>query len=310
MAFRSLAVRPMRPSGLPSVGGARLQAASRAALPQRTVWVAQQPKKPQLLQPRRGFALGWDHQAWMREDAAQQTFVPMSKKSQDVLNPQGLKLAAPMPPREPIVTYEAGTRRRNNYECRWLRHNGRLPGSLHFANDPKDERMYLFHIDINRWRTECDNVIGLWNRVFQLQLPDREEPILVIPQNVDMHRVTGQPQHLQVREYVPGAAVRLRLPVLPVNAGISPGLRTGGWLQVVCRQLECTWIGDEYVPTHIKVDLSDVRIRGRKRLYDIVLPHGLVPTHPERNVTLAVIRGRAKGEEDDDEDEAPGGRKK
>lgn len=113
--------------------------------------------------PRRHLALGWDHQAWIREDLQKQKESQLQRnprfqdpeyrrmveeekktawaKKERRLNPQKLPLVSVEEPRTPLATYRAELREANNYRCEWLRSQGRLPGSLHFKNDPLDKKM-------------------------------------------------------------------------------------------------------------------------------------------------------------------------
>lgn len=158
MAFRSLAALRRLPSSAAVVSssqaGCWAPSVVRGNTQQNSIsnsllWQQQQQQRTQ---PVRGF-LGWDHQAWLREESAKVAYVPPREASQAALNPMGMKLAAPMPIPEDLVEYEAELRVPNNYRCAWLRKNGRLPASLHLAGP-----------------SSPDTTVGFWFRARLLQM--------------------------------------------------------------------------------------------------------------------------------------------
>jgi large subunit ribosomal protein L25 len=104
---------------------------------------------------------------------------------------------------------------------------------------------------------------------------------------VQMHPVTDRPIHVDFRRVDKNTAVRVPIPVHFINEGASPGIKTGGVLNIVRHDIEVRVKPDD-MPDFIEVDLTGLKIGDSVHINAIKLPKGLKPT-VARNFTICSI---------------------
>src|SRR3712207_4180313 len=77
--------------------------------------------------------------------------------------------------------------------------------------------------------------------------------------DVQFHPVTDRPLHVDFQRLAPGQQIRVRVPVQFSNEGTCPGIKAGGVLNVVRRELEVMADPDN-VPSAFEIDLSEAGI--------------------------------------------------
>ena len=77
--------------------------------------------------------------------------------------------------------------------------------------------------------------------------------------DIQFHPVTDRPLHVDFQRLAPGQRIRVRVPVTFANEGTSPGLKAGGVLNVVRREVEVMADPDN-VPEGFEIDLADAGI--------------------------------------------------
>ena len=77
--------------------------------------------------------------------------------------------------------------------------------------------------------------------------------------DVQFHPVTDRPLHVDFQRLAPGQRIRVRVPVQFDNEGTCPGLKAGGVLNVVRREVEVMADPDN-VPAAFEVDLAEAGI--------------------------------------------------
>ena len=77
--------------------------------------------------------------------------------------------------------------------------------------------------------------------------------------DVQFHPVTDRPLHVDFQRLAPGQLIRVRVPVSFANEGTCPGLKAGGVLNVVRREVEVMADPDN-VPSAFEIDLADAGI--------------------------------------------------
>ena len=77
--------------------------------------------------------------------------------------------------------------------------------------------------------------------------------------DVQFHPVTDRPLHVDFQRLAPGQLIRVRVPVQFANEGTCPGLKAGGVLNVVRREVEVLADPDN-VPAAFEIDLSEAGI--------------------------------------------------
>lgn len=76
---------------------------------------------------------------------------------------------------------------------------------------------------------------------------------------VQFHPVTDRPVHIDFQRLAPGARIKIRVPVHFLNEATAPGIKAGGTLNVVRREVE-VMAEPENVPSAFEIDLAAANI--------------------------------------------------
>lgn len=126
----------------------------------------------------------------------------------------------------------------------------------------------------------------------------------VIPRDVQLDPVRDTPLHVDFHRIGNDNQVRLRVPMKFVNELLSPGLKRGGVLNVVRRDVE-VWAPADKLPESFEVNLEGLEIGRSIHISAVALPEGVRTVIQGRDFTIATIAGASsKGETDE---ATPGG---
>jgi large subunit ribosomal protein L25 len=96
------------------------------------------------------------------------------------------------------------------------------------------------------------------------------------------------------------------IPVEFINEEASPGLRKGGVLTVVRKEVELNVRASD-IPDHLTIDLTGLDIGDTAKISDVMLPEGTTPVIGDRDFMIANISAPsallAEDAEDEDEDD-------
>ena len=123
------------------------------------------------------------------------------------------------------------------------------------------------------------------------------DPVKDLPLHVDFQRVGGDGQ------------IRVLVPVEIINEDQSPGMKRGGVLNIVRREVE-VFCPAAAIPESLILDLNGVEIGTSIHISAISLPEGVTPTITAHDFTVATIAGSAAAKSDassDDGEEGEGG---
>ena len=110
----------------------------------------------------------------------------------------------------------------------------------------------------------------------------------VLPREAQLHPVSDKALHLDFVRAEAGARVTVMIPVHFKNEAASPGLKRGGVLNMVRRDVELICPADA-IPAEIVADLTGVDIGDSIHISHIPLPEGVRPTIQGRDFTVASI---------------------
>ena len=128
---------------------------------------------------------------------------------------------------------------------------------------------------------------------------------MVIPQAIQMHPVTDQPEHVDLFRVKKNQIITVEVSVNFLNEDESPGLKKGGALNVVRFAVELNVRADS-IPDSLDADLTGLDIGDNVKISDINLPDGAEPTITDRDFTIASIVGRGiAADVEEEEDGAP-----
>ncbi|OYW81821.1 MAG: 50S ribosomal protein L25/general stress protein Ctc, partial [Hyphomonas sp. 32-62-5] len=124
----------------------------------------------------------------------------------------------------------------------------------------------------------------------------------VIPQGIQMHPVSDQPWHVDLRRVEPDQIIKVEVPVHFKGLEACPGLKKGGTLNVVRHAVEIN-VPAGHIPESLEADISALEVGDNVKISSITLPEGAEPAITDRDFTIATIAGR--GGKQEVEEEAP-----
>ena len=139
---------------------------------------------------------------------------------------------------------------------------------------------------------------GFTSRVIDLQLDGKHYKVL--PRNVSYHPVSDAVEHIDFFSFGNAKQVQLKVRLRFTNQEKSPGLKLGGVLNIVQRELVVR-CAPENIPSVIDIDVANMKIGDSMRIALLELPHGVEAINRDPKGTVATITGRAKKDEAADE---------
>jgi large subunit ribosomal protein L25 len=109
-----------------------------------------------------------------------------------------------------------------------------------------------------------------------------------IMRDVQFHPVTDRPVHVDFQRVAPGARIRVRVPVVFLHEENCPGLKAGGVLNVVRREIEVLAEPDK-VPEKLEIDLAEAKIGDGLRWSSIKDTFGARPGIVGRDFMVASV---------------------
>ena len=165
--------------------------------------------------------------------------------------------------------------------ARAARRAGRIPGVIY--GDGKAPT--LIQMDPAALQREVVRP-GFVTRLFDLQLNGGAERVLA--RDVQFHPVTDRAEHIDFMRVGATTRIRVSVPVIFVNQDKSPGLKRGGVLNVVRREVELVCPADA-IPEQIEVDLAGADIGDSLHISRVTLPPNVHPAIADRDFTIATI---------------------
>jgi large subunit ribosomal protein L25 len=196
------------------------------------------------------------------------------------------------------ITFEAEARDGGGKgPARQLRRDGRVPAVIY--GERKDQQMVS--LEARALRRQLTNP-RFFSTLCALHLGD--DTIRVLPRDVQLHPVSDEPIHADFVRVSRGTTITVEVQVVFLNEDISPGLKRGGVLNVVRREIELVCPADA-IPAQLELDLAAADIGDSLHISHVAMPEGVHPTITDRDFTVATISAPTVATEDTDEgDEA------
>ena len=179
--------------------------------------------------------------------------------------------------------------------ARAVRQAGRVPGVVY--GEKKEQLM--FSLEARALRKELKNP-RFYSTLCSLEVGGKT--VRVLPRDVQLHPVTDDPIHADFVYVSRGATVTVEVPVLFLNEEECPGIKRGGVLNVVRREVELICPADS-IPEKIELDLLTADIGDSLHYSNAVVPDNVEPTITDRDFTIATIAAPSGGADEDEEDE-------
>ena len=167
--------------------------------------------------------------------------------------------------------------------ARALRRAGKIPAIVYGGHE-KPLQVALTFKEVKR---QVTTNARFFSSVVELDLDG--EKVRVLPREAQLHPVTDDPLHVDFMRAEAGALVTVGVPVRFINEQQAPGLKRGGVLNVVRREVELLCPADR-IPAEIVADLSGLDINESLHISAVQLPEGVRPTITDRDFTIASIK--------------------
>ena len=128
----------------------------------------------------------------------------------------------------------------------------------------------------------------------------------MLTRDIQFHPVTDVPLHVDFLRIAKGAKIAVMVAVEFINEELSPGLKTGGILNVVRHEVELSCPATA-IPESITVDLEGANVGDSIHISAIKLPDDVEPTITDRDFTVATIAAPASETEEAEVEEAAEG---
>lgn len=173
--------------------------------------------------------------------------------------------------------------------ARAVRREGRVPAVIYGAGQPP------LAISLNYKETNTLIYAGHFlTTVFEIDVEGTK--VRAIPRDYQLDRVRDFPIHVDFLRLAEGSTVRVEVPVHVVGQEVSPGLKSGGSLNLVRHAVELVVPADN-IPASITVDVSKAKVGDSIHISAITLPAGVkVAGGGEKDLTIITIAGSAKEE--------------
>ncbi|MCZ8150635.1 MAG: 50S ribosomal protein L25/general stress protein Ctc [Roseomonas sp.] len=166
--------------------------------------------------------------------------------------------------------------------ARATRRGGMVPGVVYGAKQEAtlialDPRVIIKELTKGGWQSH----------LYEVAVTDGPTERTIM-RDVQFDPVTDRPIHVDFQRLAPGARIRIRVPVVFLNEETSPGLKAGGMLNVVRREVEVLAEPDK-VPEKLEIDLGAAKIGDNLRWSSIKDHFGARPGIIGRDFMVASI---------------------
>jgi large subunit ribosomal protein L25 len=168
-----------------------------------------------------------------------------------------------------------------------LRAAGKVPAVIYGGGEPP----MLCAVEMKELRRELQTNPRFYSAMCMLDFGDKR--LRVIPRETQLHPVVDEafPLHVDFVRAKGGASATMSVPVTFLNEETCPGLKRGGVLNVVRREIELTCPVDA-IPEALEADLAGLDIGDTLHVSAIALPANVELTVTDRDFTIATITGR------------------
>jgi large subunit ribosomal protein L25 len=136
---------------------------------------------------------------------------------------------------------------------------------------------------------------GLAARLFDVRVRDRAAGLdvthRVLPRQVHVGGVSGAVENVNFIACPPGRRVAVRVPVRVLGDAVAPGVKRGGFLNLIRRDVRVVCDGGR-VPASVDVDASRLDLGDRVPLASLALPYGVALDEKHADLPVLKIAGR------------------
>lgn len=179
--------------------------------------------------------------------------------------------------------------------ARALRREGRIPAVLYGGGQPAIN----LTLDAKQFNTLVEKEGSDLRTQRQDMIIGKSTRAMVLLREYQVHSVNERVLHVDFLRFDPSKEIDVAVPVLLVGEESCPGVKRGGVVQHIRRELEVHCKAGD-IPHEIEVDVSGLDIGDSVHIEDITLPPG-VEVFTDVNFTIAALVGvQAESVSDDD----------
>lgn len=164
--------------------------------------------------------------------------------------------------------------------ARAARREGKVPAVIY--GDKQDP--VIISVD-GKQLTRLINNPGFFTHVFDVDVAGQSHQVLA--RDLQLDPVTDRPLHVDFLRFNKDTKIVLEIPVIFSNEEESPGLKRGGVLNIVRREIElrCSPLN---IPADIQIDLTGLEIGDSVHISALKLPDDVEPI-TDRDFTIATV---------------------
>lgn len=178
--------------------------------------------------------------------------------------------------------------------ARKMRVEGNIPGVVYGGGHP--------NLSLSLQRKELMAIVASVGSDLkttpQTLVVDGKTKITVLVRDMQRNPVSGLPEHIDFLRFDATKRIEVRVPIHLHGEAESPGVKMGGMLQHVTRELEVHCLAGN-IPHAIDVSVAGLTIGHSIHLNDIKLPAG-VEVMGEPGMTIVTIVGNQGGDADEE----------
>ena len=166
-------------------------------------------------------------------------------------------------------------------DSRSMRQKKKIPGIIY--GDKKDPIPVLLDEKILKLKIKDPAFFSK-----QCEIKFNDEVIKVLPKDLQLHPVKESILHIDFLRVGENTTVTLLVPVKFINENNCPGIKQGGVLNIVRREIELITLVSK-IPESLEANLDGLEIGDSIHISSINLEEGVKPTISDRDFTIATI---------------------
>jgi len=165
--------------------------------------------------------------------------------------------------------------------CKQLRNMGKVPAVIY---GDKKEPAYIA-VDYPKIVKELSKT-SFFSTVFSLKL--NKKAIKVLPREIQTDPLNDKPVHIDFLRVNDESKINISVPIIFINEDKSPGLKGGGVLNTVRREVDLICKINN-IPEKLEADLTNLEVGSVIHMSDIKLQEDVIPQISDRDFTIATI---------------------
>lgn len=171
-----------------------------------------------------------------------------------------------------------------------LRKEGKIPAVI-YGNGGKDN----IYISVSQNNFNKEYLKGsIETKPMELDIDGQKYKVLTY--QIDIDPVTDLPRHIDFTNIEGKTEVKVHIPIIFQNRDKSPGVKRGGFLNILKRKIQCH-VDPNNIPDSISIDVGNMHIGDKLKIDMVQLPTNTKAVD-KTNFNICSITGRGKSTDD------------